>query len=57
MHFIIVACKDKKVLKAVQNITIELPKSFQLKTEVCLLSELLSRDVDEYIEAFSNDKS
>lgn len=55
--FVIVACKDKKVLKAVQNITIELPELSQIKTEVCLVSELLSRDVDEYIEALSIDNS
>jgi hypothetical protein len=48
---VIVACKDKKVLKEVHEIVAYLSDNYRNKTEVCLISELLNKEPDEVINA------
>jgi predicted GTPase len=47
--YVIVACKDKKVKKEVQEIVSEMPEQFRNKTEVCLLSELLNKKPEDFV--------
>ena len=49
-HYVIVACKDAKVLKEVQAIVSQVPEHIRNKTTACLLSELLNTKPEEFID-------
>ena len=48
--FVIVACKDDKVLRKAKSIIDDLPKSLKTKTHVLKISELLKKSDDEIIK-------
>ena len=50
--FVIVACRDKKVLKEVHAIILEMPEQFRNKTEAYLISEILSKNADEIFDTY-----
>ena len=51
---VIIACKDKKVKEEVMQIIAELPEEMRHKTNACLLSEILKRDLPELINQNKN---
>ena len=48
--FVVIACKDNKVEDSVQAIVQDMPEHIKSKTEVYLLSELMSLKPDEFVE-------
>jgi len=51
---VIVACKDKKVKDEVMQFVKEMPEEMRIKTTVCLLSEILKRNLPELINHNKN---
>jgi hypothetical protein len=51
--FVIVACKDAKVLVQVQNTIADMPGHIRDKTRICLLAELLKKRPDEFIDSLA----
>lgn len=47
--FVVVACRDEKVENEVKGMLIEMPEGMRNKTRVCLLSEVLKKQPDDFI--------